>query len=259
MGTLNPLAPNAFKRALAARQRQLGFWLSLNSLAATEIAAGLGFDWVLLDMEHSPYDMESVERHLLAARHGGTAEFVVRMPTNDPVIVKRLLDAGVRSFMFPFVQSIEEARLAVAATRFPPDGIRGFSGSSRSSRFGLQQGYHPTAHEDICIILQVETPQAVAAIPEYCKLAGVDGILVGPNDLAANMGLLGGTQKPEVLAKIDEARRLTTVGGKAAGMLDFNTVTASKLLDDGFHFLAVGGDIAAMVAGAREVLNAFAR
>lgn len=257
--TLSPLPPNAFKRALAERRRQLGFWLSLNSLAATEIAAGLGFDWVLLDMEHSPYDLESVERHLLAARHGGTAEFVVRIPSNDPVLVKRLLDTGVRSFMFPFVQSFEEARLAVAATRFPPEGIRGFSGSSRSSRYGLQQGYHPTAHEEICIILQVETPQAVAAIPEYCTLDGVDGILVGPNDLAANMGLLGGTRRPEVLAKIEETRRLTTEGGKAAGMLDFDTANARGLLDDGFHFLAVGGDITAMVAGARQVLHAFAR
>jgi len=256
---LRPLAPNAFKRALAARERRLGFWLSLNSLAATEIAAGIGFDWVLLDMEHSPYDLESVEQHLLAARHGGSAEFVVRIPTNDPVLVKRLLDAGVRSFMFPFVQTLEEAKLAVAATRFPPAGIRGFSGSSRSSRFGLQRDYHPTAHEDICVILQVETPQAVAAIPDYCTLDGVDGMLVGPNDLAANMGFLGGTQRPEVLAKIDEARQLTAAGGKAAGMLDFNTTSAKKLLDDGFHFLAVGGDIAAMVAGARQVLGAFER
>jgi 4-hydroxy-2-oxoheptanedioate aldolase len=254
---LRPLAPNSFKRALAARERQLGFWLSLNSLAATEIAAGIGFDWVLLDMEHSPYDLESVEQHLLAARHGGSAEFVVRIPTNDPVLVKRLLDAGVRSFMFPFVQTLEEARMAVAATRFPPDGIRGFSGSSRSSRFGMQRDYHPSAHEDICIILQVETPQAVAAIPDYCTLDGVDGMLVGPNDLAANMGFLAGTQRPEVLAKIDEARQLATAGGKAAGMLDFNTTTASKLLADGFHFLAVGGDIAAMMAGARQVLAAF--
>lgn len=252
---LRSLAPNAFKRALAARERQLGFWLSLNSLAATEIAAGMGFDWVLLDMEHSPYDLESVEQHLLAARHGGTAEFVVRLPTNDPVLVKRLLDAGVRSLMFPFVQTLAEAQLAVAATRFPPAGIRGFSGVSRSSRFGLQHDYHPTAHEDICIILQVETPQAVAAIPDYCSLDGVDGILVGPNDLAANMGLLGGTQRPEVLAKIDEARQLTTAGGKAAGMLDFNTVNARKLLAEGFHFMAVGGDIAAMMAGARQVLG----
>ena len=176
----------------------------MNSLAATEIAAGIGYDWVLLDMEHSPYDLESVERHLLAARHGGDAEFVVRIPSIDPILVKRLLDAGVRSFMYPFVQTEAEAALAVAATRFPPDGIRGFSGNSRSSRYGLQAGYHPTAHEDICIILQVETPQAVAAIPEYCRHGGVDGILVGPNDLAANMGRLGGTQHPEVLAKIDE-------------------------------------------------------
>ncbi len=256
---LRPLAPNVFKRRLADRTTQLGFWLSMNSLAATEIAAGIGYDWVLLDMEHSPYDLETVERHLLAARHGGDAEFVVRIPSIDPILVKRLLDAGIRSFMYPFVQTEAEAALAVAATRFPPDGIRGFSGNSRSSRYGLQAGYHPTAHEDICIILQVETPQAVAAIPEYCRHGGVDGILVGPNDLAANMGRLGGTQHPEVLAKIDESRALTQAGGKAAGMLDFNPETCKKLLADGFDFLAVGGDTASMSRYAKQLLKDFGR
>ena len=256
---MRPIAPNAFKRRLADRTPQFGFWLSMNSLAATEIAAGIGYDWVLLDMEHSPYDLETVERHLLAARHGGDAEFVVRIPSIDPVLVKRLLDVGVRSFMYPFVQTAAEARLAVAATRFPPAGIRGFSGNSRSSRFGQQAGYHPTAHEEICIILQVETPQAVAAIPEYCRTEGVDGILVGPNDLAANMGHLGGTQHPEVLAKIAEARELMHAGGKAAGMLDFNPETAKQLLAEGYDFLAVGGDTSAMTKAAKQLLKDFGR
>ncbi len=256
---MRPVAPNEFKRALAARTQQLGFWLSLNSLAATEIAAGIGFDWVLLDMEHSPYDLETVERHLLAARHGGTAEFVVRIPSIDPILVKRLLDAGVRSFMYPFVQTVAEARLAVAATRFPPDGIRGFSGNSRSSRFGLQAGYHPVAHEDICVILQVETPQAVAAIPDYSAVEGIDGILIGPNDLAANMGFLAGTQRPEVLAKIEEARQLMAAGGMAAGMLDFNPDNSRKLFADGFNFIAVGGDTSAMIGGAKRLLKEFGR
>ena len=120
---------NDLKRKLRAGQPALGFWLSLNSLAVTEMAAGAGWDWLLLDMEHVVYDPETVERHLLAAHHGGPAELVVRIPSIDPVLVKRLLDAGVRSYMFPFVQTVEDAKLAVASTRYPPAGISG--GSTR--------------------------------------------------------------------------------------------------------------------------------
>lgn len=257
---MRPIAPNAFKRALAARSvPQLGCWLSMNSLAATEIAAGIGFDWVLLDMEHSPYDLETVERHLLAARHGGDAEFVVRIPSIDPILVKRLLDAGIRSFMFPFVQTVEEARLAAASVRFPPHGIRGYSGNSRSVRFGTITGYHAKAHEDICVILQIETPLAVATIPEFARIEGIDGLLIGPNDLAANMGLLGGAYHADTLAKIAEARQLMQAGGIAAGILDFKPESARQLFADGFNFIAVGGDTLMIVKGSRALLGEFGR
>ena len=142
--TLYP--PNALKRKLAERAPALGFWLSLNSLGGTEIAAGAGFDWLLLDMEHAVLDPESVERHVLAAHHGGGAELVVRVPSIDPALVKRLLDAGVRSFMFPFVQTVEEAQLAVASTRYPPEGIRGYSGGTRATHYGRDKSYLAT-HE----------------------------------------------------------------------------------------------------------------
>jgi 4-hydroxy-2-oxoheptanedioate aldolase len=256
---MRPIAPNAFKRRLADRTQQLGFWLSLNSLAATEMAAGAGFDWVLLDMEHSPIDVESVERHLLAARHGGDAEFVVRIPSVDAVLVKRLLDTGVRSFMFPYVQTVDEARLAVAATRYPPAGIRGYSGINRANRFAGNPGYAAQAHEDIVVILQVETPQAIANIPAYGAIEGVDGILVGPNDLAASIGLLGQSGHPEVLARVGAAREAILASGVAAGMLDFNPGTASGLLADGFGFVAVGGDATSLVRGMKQLLGSFAR
>ena len=250
-----PAGPNLLKRKLAERSPALGMWLSLNSLAATEIAAGAGFDWVLLDMEHSAYDVESVERHLLAARHGGDAEFVVRIPNIDPVLVKRLLDAGVRSFMYPFVQTVDEAKLAVAATRYPPHGVRGVSGINRANRFTRDADYGATYQDDICVIVQIETPQAVANIPDYGRIEGLDAMLIGPNDLAANMGLFRQTGHPEVLAKIDEALGLMQATGKGIGILDFNPQNARALLERGFNLVAVGGDSSLLVSGMAELLG----
>lgn len=251
--------PNAFKRRLYENVPQLGFWLSLNSLLATEIAAGAGFDWVLLDMEHSTLSVETVEKHLLAARHGGDAEFIVRVPNVDGVIVKRLLDAGVRSFMFPYVQTVEEARLAVAATRYPPAGIRGYSGINRANRFGTDPGYALTAHEEIAVILQVETPKALANIPAYGAIDGVDGIFIGPNDLAASIGLVGQSGHPDIRKLVFESGRAILATGKAAGMLDFNVETAKPLLEAGFGFVAVGSDLGAVSRGARDLLQSFGR
>ena len=170
--TLYP--PNRLKQKLRAGEPAFGFWLSLNSLGVTEMAAGAGWDWLLLDTEHSTHNDESVERHLLAALNGGTAEMVVRIPSIDPVLVKRLIDGGVRSFMFPFVQTVEEARLAVASTRYPPHGIRGFSGTTRASRWGKDTSYLDTYADDICVIIQIESPEAIANISAYGAVDGVE-------------------------------------------------------------------------------------
>ena len=256
---MRPIPPNLFKRRLYERQKQLGYWLSLNSLAATEIAAGSGFDWVLLDMEHSTLSVETIERHLLAARHGGDAEFLVRVPSVDAVIVKRLLDTGVRSFMFPYVQTIEEAKLAVAATRYPPAGIRGFSGNHRANRFATDATYSQTAHEEIVVVLQVETPQALANIPAYGAIEGVDGIFIGPNDLAASIGLVGQQGHPDVRKLVTEAGAAILATGKAAGMLDFNVATARPLVESDFGFVAVGSDLSTISRGTKQLLGEFGR
>jgi 4-hydroxy-2-oxoheptanedioate aldolase len=256
---MRPIAPNAFKRRLADAAPQLGYWLSLNSLLATEVAAGAGFDWVLLDMEHSTLSVETVERHLLAARHGGDAEFIVRVPSVDAVVVKRLLDTGVRSFMFPYVQTVSDAELAVASTRYPPAGIRGYSGNTRANRFATDTSYPTTAHNEIAVLLQVETPQAVDNIPAYGALEGVDGIFIGPNDLAASIGLVGQAGHADVRKLVSEAGRAIRATGKAAGMLDFNVGTARPLLDEGFGFVAVGSDLSTMSRGTRQLLGEFGR
>ncbi|HZY67993.1 MAG TPA: aldolase/citrate lyase family protein [Devosia sp.] len=251
--TLYP--PNRLKRLLAERQTALGYWLSTNSLAVTEIAAGAGWDWLLLDMEHSLLDVESVERHLLAAHHAGPeAELVVRIPTIDPVLVKQLLDAGVRSFMFPFVQTVEEAQLAVASTRYPPAGIRGFSGSTRATRFGRDTDYLRTYADEICVIIQIESPAAVANISGYGQVDGIDAMLVGANDLAANMGHLGDTRHPAVARAVEDAGRAIVATGKAAGFQFFDE-RAEHLMGQGFTLAAVAGDINTLTAGMASELK----
>jgi 4-hydroxy-2-oxoheptanedioate aldolase len=224
---------NRVKQKLAAKQPALGFWLSLNSLGLTEMAAGAGWDWLLLDMEHTIYNDESVERHLLAAHHGGDAELVVRIPSIDPALVKRLLDMGVRSFMFPFVQTVEEARLAVQSTRYPPAGIRGFSGATRASQYGRDVDYLTTYADDICVIIQIETQQAIDNIAAYGVVDGIDAMLIGANDLAANMGHLGDTRHSDVVRAVSDAGRAIRETGRASGFQFFDE-RARTLLDEGF-------------------------
>ena len=251
--TLYP--PNALKRKLAARTPALGFWLSLNSIGVTEIAAGAGFDWLLLDAEHSLHNVESIERHVLAVHHAATeTELVVRVPVTDAVLVKGLIDAGVRSFMFPFVQTVEEARLAVAATRYPPKGIRGYSGTTRASRYGRDTSYNATYEDDLLVIIQIESSEAVANIADYGRIDGLDAMLIGANDLAANMGHLGNTAHPDVVAKFDEAGAAIMATGKAAGFQFFDRDTAKRLIERGFTLAAVGGDISAMLRNTADVL-----
>lgn len=252
--TLYP--PNALKRKLAARQKALGFWLSLNNIGLTEIAAGAGFDWLLVDAEHSVHNLESLEHLVLAAYHAGTeTELVVRVPSVDPVLVKQLLEIGVRSFMFPFVQTVEEARLAVAATRYPPKGIRGFSGTTRANRYGLDSSYLATYEADLFVIVQVESPQSVDAIAGFGTIEGLDAILIGANDLAANMGHLGNTAHPDVVAMFDGAGEAIMKTGKVAGFQFFDPEISKRLLARGFTLGAVEGDMHTIAQGAARILQ----
>ena len=254
--TTGALPPNSFKRALAAGKPQIGLWLSLASPAATEIAAGAGFDWLLLDMEHAPNELPDIAHHLRAAE-GGTAEAVVRVPWNEPVMVKRLLDIGARSLLFPFVQSADEARRAVAATRYPPDGIRGFAGNTRANRYGRVPDYARHAAAEICVLVQCETRRAVAEIPLIAGIADIDGIFLGPADLAADMGHLADTQHPEVQAAILAAGKSIRAGGKAPGFLSLREDETRRVLEAGFTFVAVGTDVAILARQTEALARRF--
>jgi 4-hydroxy-2-oxoheptanedioate aldolase len=253
MMPIHTLPRNDFKQRLAEGAKQPGLWLTLESPNATEVVAGSGYDWLLLDMEHTTVDPSQVAAHVGAAR-GGTAELAVRIPWNDPIIVKRLLDAGVRTLMFPNVQSAAEARAAVSSTRYPPHGIRGVSGNMRANSFARVKDYPETYQREQCVIVQLESPAAIAAIEEIGAVEGVDALFIGPNDLAANMGLFGKPGAPEVKAVVAEAIVRIRATGKAAGILNYNLVEARALFKAGFDFIAVSSDMAILARQSEAIL-----
>jgi 4-hydroxy-2-oxoheptanedioate aldolase len=253
MMPLQTLTTNLFKKGLTDGRKQPGLWLTLESPTSTEIVAGSGYDWLLLDMEHTTLDPSQVAEHIRAAK-GGTAELAVRIPWNEPIMVKRLLDAGIRTLMFPFVQSADEARAAVASTRYPPHGIRGVSGNMRANGFSRIKDYTQTYHTEQCVIVQLESPKAIAAIEEIGAIDGIDAMFIGPNDLAANMGLFGQPGAPEVRQAIADAVTRIKKTGKAAGMLNFNVAEARDLFKAGCDFVAVGSDTSILARRSEAIL-----
>ncbi|MEO6322330.1 MAG: aldolase/citrate lyase family protein, partial [Polaromonas sp.] len=193
--------PNSLKRDLLAGKRLIGCWSSLSNAITTEALGVAGFDWILLDGEHSPNDVSTFIPQLMALKDSVSAP-VVRPTSNDTVEIKRLLDAGFYNVLIPFVESAEEARRAVAATRYPPQGIRGVSISQRSNRYGTVPDYFKSVNEHICVMVQIESHAGVAAARESAAIDGVDCIFVGPSDLAAGMGHLGNAGHPDMQAVI---------------------------------------------------------
>jgi 2-dehydro-3-deoxyglucarate aldolase len=234
--------PNQFRADMRAGKRLIGCWASLGSPISTEVLGVAGFDWILLDGEHAPNDVLSLIPQLMALKDSASAP-VVRPPWNEPVIIKRLLDAGFYNFLVPFVETEEEARRAVASTRYPPAGIRGVSVSQRSNRYGLVQGYFPGINEEICVTVQIESRKGFAAIDAIAAVDGVDGLFVGPADLAAAFGHLNNPGHPEVQEAIKHVFDRARAAGKASGILAPVEADARRYLDWGATFVAVGSDL----------------
>src|SRR5579871_789647 len=209
---------NRFKRAILAGTPQIGLWNSIPSAASVEVIAGSGFDWILIDTEHTQTDLPLLLGQLHAMMEHPSTSAVVRPPWNDMVTIKRYLDAGVQSFLIPYVQNESEAVQAVRNTRYPPHGVRGFAGSSRATRFGRIKDYYARAAHEICVLVQVETREAVEQIEAIAAVDGVDGIFIGPGDLSASMGHLGNLRHPEVDRVIDDGLRRIRKAGKAPGI-----------------------------------------
>jgi 4-hydroxy-2-oxoheptanedioate aldolase len=239
---------NPFKRALKANKLQVGLWCSLSSHYATELVAGSGFDWILLDTEHSPNDLESVLQQLQATAPYPTHP-VVRVPWNDMVTIKRYLDIGAQSLLIPYVQNAEEAKGAVAYTRYPPAGVRGVAGATRATRFGRVKDYAKRAHEEICVLVQVETQTALDNLERIAAVEGVDGVFIGPADLHASLGYAGETNNPKIIPVIDDAIRRIRKCGKAPGILTGVEADAKRWIECGGLFVAVGADTGVLARG----------
>ena len=234
--------PNSFKRDLLAGKPLIGCWSSLANAITTEVLGVAGFDWILLDGEHSPNDVGTFIPQLMALKDSASAP-VVRPTTNSEVEIKRLLDAGFYNFLVPFIESAEEALRAVSGTRYPPQGIRGVSVSQRSNRYGTVPDYFKHINDHICVMVQIESRKGVAAAKAIAGVDGVDCVFVGPSDLAAGFGHLGNAGHPEVQQAIASVFADAKACGKAIGILAPVEADARRYLEMGATFVGVGSDL----------------
>lgn len=248
---------NAFRQLLksSGAHPPVGTWISSAHPLVAEAIGCAGFDWGLVDMEHAPLELAGLV-HVLQALAGTKLLPVVRVPWNDAVTVKRVLDAGAMTLMFPFVQSPEEARRAVAATRYPPEGIRGLAGTSRATRFGTTPNYFRSANQNIGVIAQIETPLAVEQIEAIAAVEGIDALFVGPNDLSAALGHIGEMTHPAVVALMAQAVERCKALGVPVGTLGSSAEAVAQYRAIGFDFVAVSSDIGFMMRAAKEAIAA---
>ena len=236
-----------------------GMWVCSGSPLVAEICAGAGLDWILVDAEHSPNGLESILAQLQAI-HGYPVQVMVRPPVNDTVVIKQYLDLGVQNLLIPMVNSGTEAAAAVAAVRYPPHGVRGVgSALARASRWNRVPDYLAEAAGTVSVTVQIESTAAVDAVEEILAVDGVDGIFLGPSDLAASMGLLGQQEHPQVRDAVEHCIKAATAAGKPAGVNAFNPDTARAYLDAGTSFVLVGADVAMLARGSEALASQFVR
>ncbi len=248
---------NAFKQRLTTPGPVplLGTWLMSAAPTVAEALGFCGFDFLVVDMEHIPLDLADAVG-LMRAIAGTPSESLVRVPWNDQVDVKRVLDAGARNVMFPFVQNAEEAAAAVAYTRYPPQGVRGVAAVHRGSRYGQTRDYLRTANATIAVVIQLETPAALERLPAIAAVPGVDSLFLGPGDLSAAMGRIGEIAHPEVQALIAKAARDAHAAGKTIGTVGANPEIVAQYLGYGYDWVAVASDLAMLTGRAGDCLGA---
>lgn len=247
---------NKFKAALKAGKQQIGIWASIPTSSNAEALATCGFDWILIDTEHTPADPAAVLPMLQAVAPYAT-QAAVRPGWNDATEIKRLLDVGAQTILVPYVQNAEEARAAVAAVWYPPHGMRGVAGMTRAGRYGAIKNYTQRANDEICLLVQVETKSALDEIEAIAAVDGVDGIFIGPADMAASLGFPGQLGHPEVKATILQAIRRIVAAGKPAGILSSDPEFTAEAIAAGTTFTAVGMDISLLMQAARALSAAW--
>ena len=255
---MNPPVNHFKRKALAAVAKSgpapLGTWIMSAAALVAEAMGCVGFDWLLLDAEHSPLDSMDLAAMLAAVGATGTAA-VVRVPCNDATWVKRVMDAGAQSLMFPMVQTVEDAKRAVAATRYPPPGSRGVAAMHRASRFGTVPDYLKRAGAETCVVVQIETPEALRNLEAIAAVDGVDCIFIGPGDLAASMGLIGEIGHPQVQAHLKQAAQTCARLSKPCGIVMGQAEAVNQCIEYGYSYVAVASDLGMLMARASELLN----
>ncbi|PZM17028.1 aldolase/citrate lyase family protein [Rhizobium tubonense] len=247
------LPPNAFKIALRERRPQIGLWVAMADAYAAEIAGHAGFDWLVIDGEHGPNDLRSILAQLQALQ-GSPSEPVVRLPVGETWMIKQALDIGARTLLIPMVDSAEQAEMLVRAVRYPPHGVRGMgSGIARASRFSTIPNYVAKASDDICLLIQAESRAAMADLERMAKVDGIDGVFIGPSDLAADMDFPGNIEAPEVQAAIEQGIATILRAGKPAGILTSHESLNRRYLDLGATFVAVGADVSEFSAALKRL------
>lgn len=250
---------NGFKAALAAGAPQIGLWLGLGDPVAAELCAGAGFDWLVIDGEHGPNDLRTILAQLQAVA-AAPSHAVVRPPIGATHVIKQLLDIGAQTLLIPMIESAAQAAEMVRAVRYPPAGVRGVGAAlARASQFNGIADYLATADAEICLLLQVESVAGLAALDDIARTEGVDGVFIGPADLAASMGLLGQPGDARVSAAVAEAIGRIRACGKAAGVLTADAALARRWLEAGATFVAVGSDVGVLGKGVRALAEAFGR
>ncbi|MGH1411897.1 MAG: aldolase/citrate lyase family protein [Pelagimonas sp.] len=248
-----PAPVNPLKLALANKQVQVGCWVGLANSYAAEIMGTAGFDWLLVDGEHAPNDLRSIMGQLQVI-DPSPSHAVVRVPVGDVALIKQVLEVGAQSVLVPMVESAEQAQEMVRAVQYPPRGTRGVGAAlARSSGFDAIENYATTADDQMCLILQIENRNGLAALDDILKLDHIDAIFVGPADLAADLGYLGQAGHPEVEAIIAETLAKILASGKAAGILTTDLEAAKRYIDLGATFVGTGVDVLLFAKAARDL------
>lgn len=238
-----PAPTNLFKQSLIDQKISYGCWVGMADAYAAEVVATAGFDWLLIDGEHAPNDLRTIMQQLQVIS-ASDSHPIVRIPIGETYMIKQVLDAGAQSLLIPMVESAEQARELVKATRYPPEGVRGVGAAlTRSSKFNAIGDYLTTANDQICLIVQLESKAGVDALDDILKVDGVDGVFIGPSDLAADMGMLGDAEAPEIQTIINDSLQRIKRAGKAAGVLALTNDTVNQALESGACFIGVGIDV----------------
>ncbi len=254
-----PAPTNPFKQALRENRTQIGLWLALANPYTAEICAGAAFDWLLIDGEHAPNDIPLLLSQLQAIEKS-SSHAVVRVPIGETWLIKQVLDIGAQTILVPMVESGEQAKALVRAVRYPPHGVRGVGAAlARASAFNRIPDYLQTANDEVCLLLQIESRAGLAALDEIAATEGVDGVFIGPADLAADMGFLGKPGAPEVQEAVEAGLKRIREHGKAAGILTSDQALAKRYVELGATFVAIGSDVGLLSGASSALLAGFAQ